>query len=113
EDRGASMHTKHHASGIHYLHLGIMTAPMLIAMFAFMHAMVNRLENVYPNTNQFYMAGLMTAPMIIIEFAVMRSMYSSAPVAGRRGRRSTRVSREARAGSSSSSREARQTTLSS
>jgi uncharacterized protein (DUF305 family) len=39
--------------------------------------MVNRLENVYPNFNQFYMAGLMTAPMLILELVLMGSMYQN------------------------------------
>jgi uncharacterized protein (DUF305 family) len=46
-------------------------------MYALMYAMVDRLENVYPNVNQFYMAGLMTAPMVLIELAVMRAMYEN------------------------------------
>jgi uncharacterized protein (DUF305 family) len=37
--------------------------------------MVNSMNNVIPNINQFYMAGLMAAPMVIIEILVMRSMY--------------------------------------
>ena len=44
-------------------------------MYILMYAMVNSLENVYPNINQFYMASLMTMPMIIIEFAFMGKMY--------------------------------------
>ena len=37
--------------------------------------MVDRLENVFPNVSQFYMAGLMIAPMVVIELAMMRAMY--------------------------------------
>lgn len=59
----------------HYLHLAIMTVLMFVAMFVLMYAMVDRLENVFPNVNQFYMAGLMTAPMVVIELAIMRAMY--------------------------------------
>jgi len=44
-------------------------------MYVLMYAMVNALENVYLNVNQFYMAGLMTAPMVIIEIALMGAMY--------------------------------------
>ena len=40
-----------------------------------MYAMVNTIDDVYNNLNQFYMAGLMTAPMILIELFVMRAMY--------------------------------------
>jgi uncharacterized protein (DUF305 family) len=61
----------------HYVHLAVMTALMFIAMYVLMYAMVDRLENVFPNVNQFYMAGLMTAPMVLIEIVIMRVMYES------------------------------------
>jgi uncharacterized protein (DUF305 family) len=47
-----------------------------MAMYVLMYAMVDRLENVHTNLNQFYMAALMTAPMMLIEIVLMRSMYS-------------------------------------
>jgi hypothetical protein len=59
----------------HYARMGVTTVLMFIAMYILMYAMVDRLDNVYANLNQFYMAGLMTAPMIIIELALMWSMY--------------------------------------
>jgi len=59
----------------HYGHLLIMTGLSFIAMFILMYAMVDRISNVYPNINQFYMAGLMAAPMVVIELAVMHAMY--------------------------------------
>jgi hypothetical protein len=61
----------------HYMHLAIMTVLSFLSMYVFMYAMVDRLENVYPNFNQFYMAGLMTAPMVLIELVVMRGMYEN------------------------------------
>jgi uncharacterized protein (DUF305 family) len=61
----------------HYVQLAVMTALMFIAMYVLMYAMVDRLENVFPNVNQFYMAGLMTAPMVLIEIVIMRAMYES------------------------------------
>lgn len=61
----------------HYGHLAIMTGLSFIAMFILMYAMVDRLANVYPNVNQFYMAGLMAAPMVMIELVVMRAMYQN------------------------------------
>jgi uncharacterized protein (DUF305 family) len=67
--------TDHGAGEGHYLKLGAMTAVMFIAMFALMYAMVDRVDNVYVNINQFYMAGLMTAAMVLIELAIMRGMY--------------------------------------
>jgi hypothetical protein len=59
----------------HYIRLAVMTALMFVAMYVLMYAMVDQLENVFPNVNQFYMAGLMTAPMVVIELAMMRAMY--------------------------------------
>jgi uncharacterized protein (DUF305 family) len=46
-----------------------------ISMYILMYAMVNTIDNVFNNFNQFYMAGLMTAPMVLIELFVMRSMF--------------------------------------
>ena len=59
----------------HYRHLLIMAILSFIAMYILMYAMVNTLDNVFNNFNQFYMAGLMTSPMVLIELFVMRSMY--------------------------------------
>ena len=59
----------------HYRRLLVMTAISFIAMYILMYAMVDRIANVYPNFNQFYMAGLMTAAMVIIELLVMSGMY--------------------------------------
>lgn len=58
-----------------YARLAMMTVLSFVSMFVFMYAMVDRLANVYPNLNQFYMAGLMTAPMVILELLIMGSMY--------------------------------------
>ncbi len=52
-----------------------MTALSFIAMYILMYAMVDRIANVHPNFNQFYMAGLMTAAMVVIELLVMSGMY--------------------------------------
>lgn len=59
----------------HYVRLLAMTVASFIAMYFLMYAMVDRLDNVIPNFNQFYMAGLMTAPMIVIELILMGGMY--------------------------------------
>jgi uncharacterized protein (DUF305 family) len=59
----------------HYGRLAAMAVLSFIAMYILMYAMVDRLANVYPNFNQFYMAGLMAAPMIVIELALMGAMY--------------------------------------
>jgi len=59
----------------HYRHLGIMAALSFAAMYILMYAMVDTVDHVFMNINQFYMAGLMTAPMVLIELIVMRGMY--------------------------------------
>ena len=58
-----------------YEKLAIMIALSFVAMYILMYAMVDKLINVIPNVNQFYMAGLMTMPMLIIELLIMGSMY--------------------------------------
>ena len=70
---------QHHerGTGMHYVHLAIMTILSFAAMYVLMYAMVNSLENVFANVNQFYMAGLMAAAMVAIELGIMWSMYPS------------------------------------
>jgi hypothetical protein len=62
-------------SSRHYMRLLAMTVPSFISMYVLMYAMVDRIENVYPNFNQFYMASLMAAPIVLIELLLMRAMY--------------------------------------
>ena len=66
---------RHQSHEGHYRQLAIMAALSFAAMYALMYAMVDRLDNVYNNFNQLYMAGLMTAPMVMIELFLMRSMF--------------------------------------
>ena len=61
----------------HYLGLAWMAVLSFIAMYVLMYAMVERVDNVYSNLNQFYMAGLMAMPMVMIELVVMKSMFSN------------------------------------
>jgi hypothetical protein len=72
-------HTDHRHSSSHdgkmYKKLAIMLVLSFIAMYILMYAMVDRLANVVPNVNQFYMSGLMTMPMLILELVVMAGMY--------------------------------------
>ena len=68
------MESTHRHQG-HYRHLAIMAALSFAAMYTLMYAMVDRLDNVYNNFNQLYMAGLMTAPMVVFELFLMRSMF--------------------------------------
>lgn len=58
-----------------YLKLLYMALLSFASMYILMYAMVNQLNNVIPNINQFYMAGLMTMPMVLIEMVVMSAMY--------------------------------------
>lgn len=67
-------HTHAHDHG-NYRKLAIMVVLSFISMFTLMYAMVNTLDNVFINVNQFYMAGLMTASMIVIEIVLMGAMY--------------------------------------
>ena len=60
-----------------YRSLFIMAVISFASMYVLMYAMVDRLANVIPNINQFYMAGLMAAPMIVIEIILMRQMYKN------------------------------------
>lgn len=55
--------------------LALMTALSFVAMYGLMYMMVDTIDNVYPNFNQFYMAVVMTATMVVIEVVVMNSMY--------------------------------------
>lgn len=64
-----------HMNQNHYGRLLAMTVLSFIAMYVLMYAMVDRIANVHPNFNQFYMAGLMTASMVLIELVVMGGMY--------------------------------------
>jgi uncharacterized protein (DUF305 family) len=63
------------SNGMMYKKLAIMMILSFIAMYILMYAMVDKLANVIPNVNQFYMAGLMSMPMLVIELIVMGSMY--------------------------------------
>jgi uncharacterized protein (DUF305 family) len=73
-----TMHKGQHEGKGSYGRLSLMTVLSFAAMFILMYAMVDRLENVYANFNQVYMAGLMAAPMVLIEMALMRGMYPNA-----------------------------------
>ena len=61
----------------HYLRLLSMALLSFLAMYWLMYAMVDRLQNVYNNLNQLYMAGLMTAPMVVLELLLMGKMYQN------------------------------------
>ena len=63
-----------------YLRLLAMSVLSFVAMYILMYAMVDRLDDVYPNLNQFYMAALMVCPMVLIELILMRAMYANRSV---------------------------------
>lgn len=66
-----------------YRRLLVMALLSFVAMFGLMYMMVDRIQNVLPNINQFYMAGMMTAAMIVLELAVMGAMYPNKQTNGR------------------------------
>lgn len=66
----------------HYVRLSLMILLSFVSMYILMYAMANRLENVYPNLNQFYMAGLMAASMLVIELVLMGAMYQNKKLNG-------------------------------
>jgi|SRR5919109_77140 uncharacterized protein (DUF305 family) len=67
--------SQHSPDALHYRRLIWMLLLSFISMYVLMYSMVDRLQSVYMNINQVYMAGLMTAPMALIELAVMAAMY--------------------------------------
>lgn len=77
-------HSQHQGSmtKTHYGRLLLMIVLSFVAMYILMYAMADRLENVYPNFNQFYMAGLMAAPMLVLELTLMGGMYQNKKLNG-------------------------------
>ena len=68
-------HGSSNAGHNHYPKLALMVVLSFIVMYVLMYAMVNRMQDVLPNINQFYMAGLMTSAMVVIEIVIMSMMY--------------------------------------
>lgn len=68
-------HQSHKMSSAMYKKLALMILLSFIAMYILMYAMVDKISNVIPNINQFYMAALMTMPMLILELIIMAGMY--------------------------------------
>ena len=68
-------HQHSKSNAMMYKKFALMLVLSFIAMYILMYAMVDRLANVVPNVNQFYMAGLMTMPMLILELLIMGGMY--------------------------------------
>jgi uncharacterized protein (DUF305 family) len=72
-----SVATQGRARESHYGRLATMALLSFAAMYLLMYSMVDTIENVVPNFNQFYMAGLMTAAMVALELLLMRGMYEN------------------------------------
>lgn len=68
-------HSKHEKSM--YNRFVLMAILMFFAMYFIMFSMVDRLENVIPNLNNFYMTLLMVVAMLRIEILIMRKMYQN------------------------------------
>lgn len=68
-------HEQHSMNIKPYKKLIIMAVLSFIFMYILMYSMADKITNIYPNINQFYMAGLMSMPMIIIELLLMGHMY--------------------------------------
>lgn len=71
----AVSHSKHEKSM--YNRFVLMAILMFFAMYFIMFSMVDRLENVIPNLNNFYMTLLMVSAMLLIEILIMRKMYKN------------------------------------
>jgi uncharacterized protein (DUF305 family) len=55
----------------------LMAVIHFVTMFILMYAMVDKVNDIFANLNQFYMAGIMTAPMLVMETFLMGSMYEN------------------------------------
>jgi uncharacterized protein (DUF305 family) len=69
------MNHEEHGATAPYLRFFGMMILSFAAMYTLMYAMVDKLEDVYANGNQAYMAALMTAPMALFELLLMGAMY--------------------------------------
>lgn len=54
-----------------------MAVAMFLAMYFIMYAMIDGLNNLIPNINNFYMTLLMVSVMLIIELLIMKGMYQN------------------------------------
>jgi len=80
ENRQENHHAKHaqhhmkHSLGM-YKRFAFMAIIMFFAMYLIMYAMIDGLQNLIPNINNFYMTLLMTSAMLLIELLLMKEMY--------------------------------------
>ncbi|WP_241282680.1 DUF305 domain-containing protein [Chryseobacterium timonianum] len=64
-----------HSSMAMYKRFAVMAVLMFAAMYIIMYSMIDGLQNLIPNLNNFYMTLLMISAMLLIELFVMKSMY--------------------------------------
>ncbi len=60
-----------------YKRFVVMAVAMFIAMYFIMYAMIDGLNNLIPNINNFYMTLLMVSAMLVIELWIMKGMYQN------------------------------------
>src|SRR5690606_39371698 len=60
-----------------YKRFAVMAVAMFVAMYFIMYAMIDGLNNLIPNINNFYMTLLMVSAMLVIELWIMKGMYQN------------------------------------
>src|SRR5690606_31296600 len=60
-----------------YKRFVVMAVAMFVAMYFIMYAMIDGLNNLIPNINNFYMTLLMVSAMLVIELWIMKGMYQN------------------------------------
>ncbi|MBK1896699.1 DUF305 domain-containing protein [Chryseobacterium paridis] len=60
----------------------IMAVVMFAAMYFIMFSMIDGIQNLIPNINNFYMTLLMVSAMLIIELLIMKDMYQNRKING-------------------------------
>lgn len=60
----------------------MMAVAMFVAMYFIMYSMIDGIQNLIPNINNFYMTLLMVSVMLIIELLIMKGMYKNKKING-------------------------------
>lgn len=60
-----------------YKRFALMAVAMFVAMYFIMYAMIDGLQNLFPNINNLYMTLLMVSAMLVIEIWIMKGMYQN------------------------------------
>jgi hypothetical protein len=77
---GHSDNGAHREANRPYVRLLIMTLLSFTAMCILMYAMIDNIDNIRVNLNQFYMAALMVAAVVVIELVVMGGVYHNGTI---------------------------------